>query len=86
MNAGADFTAISRCPRCGHMAFHPLREANPDPPKEISRGTGEVVEIRNAAGHLLITEVDGDKFDRWDERGYNVVRQCDECNGEWGQR
>lgn len=86
MRDGGDFTAGARCPACGLIGFHHLRAPNPTPPRLTHRGTGEVTEVRNAAGDVIVHDIDRDVYDRWDERDYNVVRMCDGCNHEWGQR
>ena len=83
---GGPFTAVTDCPRCTHVTIHPMRVPNPDPPQVIRKGTGEVTTIRGFGGGVVLTFIDADQHDRWDERDFEVIRICVECNWEWGQR
>lgn len=83
---GGPFTAVTDCPRCTHVTIHPMRVPNPDPPQVIRKGTGEVTTIRGFGGGVVLTFIDADQHDRWDERDFEVIRICVECDWEWGQR
>ena len=82
----ASFTAVAMCPSCKACDVHPMRAPNPEPPRVIHEGTGDVDILRNGLGQIVRTIVDGDEHDRWDERPFDVVRACNQCGREWGQR
>lgn len=82
---GGTFTTVTVCPRCTHLTVHPMRAPNPDPPEVVYKGTGEVTTFRTFGGQVVRTHIDGDRTDRWDERGFDVIRTCVECGWEWGQ-
>lgn len=77
------FTAITHCPRCNTIAVHPLREPNPDPPKQIH--PPDTTQIIAWGGQVIVDEND-DGLDRWDERPYEIIRTCARCGHEWGQQ
>lgn len=74
-----------RCPRCRVSDLHHMRAPNPEPPRIVYHGTGDVTHMRDAAGRVVATHVDGDAYDRPDERQYDVVRVCRSCGHAWGQ-
>lgn len=80
----SDFVARCMCANCRKVDVHFMRAPNPDPPKISYHGTGEVTEIRDASGRVAARHVDGDVYDRWDERPYEVVRVCRNCGFTWG--
>lgn len=79
---GGKFSAASTCPACGETAVHQLRTVNPKPPILVDSDT---YEFRTFSGTIVHRE-ELNYYDRWDERGFSVVRVCQHCTWEWGQR
>lgn len=75
------FTAWALCPHCSSVECHPLRaprEYDKDNPKHrrqknlsMACGYGD----REAPKQLL----------RYEEQGFEVIRECVSCGHEWGQ-
>lgn len=82
---GGAFTAVTDCPRCTHLAIHPMRSPNPDPPRVPHNGTSEITTFRKFGGEAVLSITEPDHGVRWDERGFDVIRICVDCGWEWGQ-
>ena len=84
--ASDEFVAYCVCPRCASGDVHPIREANPDPPRLVRASNGETEDLVVWSGERVQQVlIQPDLYDRWDERPYEVVRTCSSCDYEWGQ-
>lgn len=85
---GGKFTACALCrnPDCLSVDVHDIRLPNPEPPRVIlaADAQDEILEM-SANGAISVHYIPVDRYDRWDERGFEVVRICNECGYEWGQ-
>ena len=82
---GGPFTAGAVCPWCGVCGVHPMRVPNREAPRLVRESDGTVTQVVTWAGSVLREWTDPDEYDRWDERGFEVVRTCTGCGWEWGQ-
>lgn len=84
-----DFTAVSTCPRCGHIAYHWIDE--PPAPPEIAEweeieihsfghGHDRTIRLPNYApgGDMRARQVNTDNS--------NVMRTCRQCEYVWGEK
>lgn len=75
------------CPYCGRVGLHYMRPPNPDPPV-VTVTAEEQDEIIQSTfdGRIAVRYIPVDKYDRDDERGFEVVRVCvfEECGRTWG--
>lgn len=84
---GGVFTTGAICPHCGTCDIHLIREPNPAVPYLVRASDGEREQIVLFGGRAVREYVARpDLYDRWDERGFEVVRTCTSCGWEWGQR
>lgn len=79
---GGSFHVYCKCPECMTFDLHYLREPDLTEPVLIDTDT---IEITTANGMIAVSET-VETYDRWDERGFSVVRACQHCRWEWGQR
>ncbi len=80
------FTAVAKCPSCGHIDYHRMRDPHPAPsPSELERwerehvtneiqrwGTGQPVAVIHNPPRPI------------DESVFEIIRVC-RCGHEWGQ-
>lgn len=79
---GGKFQVFSECPECKVYGLHYLRNVNYEAPTLVDR---EHIVAKTMNG-LIAVEETVEIYDRWDERGFSVVRICHQCKWEWGQR
>lgn len=79
VRSGEQFTALTDCPACGHLAVHWLTKPKFAPPETPAE---TVHRIMAWGGHV----VRGPDLPRSDPPGTVVARVCVECGYRWGQR
>ena len=85
----ADFTAVSTCPRCGHIAYHWIDEP-PEPP-EIVGWTEKVCRVYGGNYGTIVrmpTYATGGDMTAHHINTSNssVMRTCRQCEWQWGER
>ncbi len=79
------FTAVVKCPSCGHTDCHRMRDPRPAPTAaDLSRWEHEHLthEIQRWGAKEFVALID-DPPRPADESGYEVIRIC-RCGHEWG--
>ncbi len=83
-----DFTAVSTCPRCGHIAYHWI-DTPPEPPEVLSwtETTSYMIDGTPYATTRLPTYAPGGdmRATRWNTDTCTVVRTCRQCEHLWGE-
>lgn len=93
------FEACTACPQCQHLSVHTWREPRVIPPKQVdAQGIDQTHKMwllpqlnefrdRVAAVHGLPKREPPKVWVYFpgDESRYTVIRQCHECDHEWGQ-
>lgn len=79
------FETIENCPYCDQIGIHLLRAPNPEPPKVVVTADeqDEIIQ-RTFDGRIAVHIRPMDKYDRDDERDFEIVRICIQCRREWG--
>lgn len=85
MKSVPTFETIAHCPYCDRIAVHYLRAPNLEPPTVVvtAEEQDEIIS-RSWDGRVAVHIIPMDKYDRDDEREFEVVRRCIDCGREWG--
>lgn len=85
MKSVKTFETIENCPYCDQIGIHLLRAPNPEPPVVmVSAEEQDEIAMRTFDGRVWAHTIPMDKYDRDDERDFEIVRICVKCQREWG--
>lgn len=87
MRSTYEDTAWMPCPYCDHLDYHLMRLPNLAPPTLVQRAEDQdEVVSRTANGSISVHYLPENRYDRDDERDFQMVRTCTSpsCGRSWG--